>query len=102
MPDPDFEIGGGEGGVWSSRPLDKTGGGLPKSFFGPSGLRLVQKYGKGGGWGLGGWSGPRVRPLDPPLPGIMFIVSGENPLHFPLSDSISTSEGLGYYSKVVK
>ena len=66
-----------------------------KHFFGPSGLILVQKIMEGG-------SGPRVPPLNPPLPGLMFMVSGGNPLPFLLSDSISTAEGLGYYSEVVK
>ena len=82
----------------SSRPLDKRGGGgvvYPKNFFGPSGLSLVQKIMEGG-------SGPRVPPLNPPLPGLMFMVSGGNPLPFLLSDSIFTAEGLGYYSEVVK
>ena len=49
MPDADLEImggggggGGGEGGR-SSRPLDKVREGfLAKTFFGPSGLSLVQ------------------------------------------------------------
>ena len=66
-----------------------------KNFFGPSGLSLVQKIMEGG-------SAPRVPPMDPALLGIMFIVSGGNPQPFPLSDSISTAEGLGYYSEVVK
>ena len=66
-----------------------------KIFFGPSGLSLVQKIMEGG-------SGPRVPPLNPPLPELMFIVSGGNPLPFLLSDSIFTAEGLGYYSEVVK
>ena len=57
VPDPDLEmVGRGEGGGWgrSSRPLDKgAGGGLPKKFFGPSDLGLVET--------------PRAPPLDPPL-----------------------------------
>ena len=104
MPDPDLEMGGGGGGVggsgWSFRPLDKMGDGLPKSFFRPFGPQFGPKIWEGRRVGVGGWSGPRVPPLDPPLPGIMFTVSGENPLHFPLS--ISTSEGIGYDSEVVK
>ena len=46
VPDPDLEMwGGGGGGARSSRPLDKGGGGggLPKLFFGPSGLSLGSK-----------------------------------------------------------
>ena len=39
LPDADLEIRWGGGGR-SSRPLDK-GGGLQKTFFCPSGLRLV-------------------------------------------------------------
>ena len=85
MPDPDLEIRGGGGWGRSSRPLDKRGDGLPKSFFRPFGPQFGPKI----------WEG-----LDPPLPGIMFIVSGENPLHSP--HSISTAEGLGYDSEVVK
>ena len=80
----------------SSRPLDKRGGVVSqKNFFGPSGLSLVQKIMEGG-------SAPRVPPMDPPLLGIMFLVSGGNPQPFPLSDSIFTAEGLGYYSEVVR
>ena len=103
MPDPDLEIkeGGGGGGGWrrSSRLLDKRRGGLQKKFF--RALR-PSVWSKNMGRAGGGWSFPRVPPLDPPLPGIMFIVSGGNPLPFPLSDSISTAEGLGYDSEVVK
>ena len=39
--DPDFEMEGGGGGVWSSRPLDKGGTVTPQNFFGPLGLSLV-------------------------------------------------------------
>ena len=41
VPDPDLEI---RGGLWSSRPLHKGGGGGPslqKKFFGPWGFSLV-------------------------------------------------------------
>ena len=43
VPDPDLEMGGGEGGGLSSRPLDKSGasGRQKKFFFGPLGLSLV-------------------------------------------------------------
>ena len=60
MPDPELEI---RRGPRSSRPLDKGtgrrgGGGLSKTFFGPSGLSLAKN--KGG-------RAPQACPLDPPL-----------------------------------
>ena len=99
VPHPDLEIkgGGGVGAVIQTlRPLDKRGAVSQKIF---SALR-ASVWSKNMGRAGGRWSGPRVPPLDLPLPGIMFIVSGENPLHFLLS--ISTAEGLGYNSEVVK
>ena len=48
VPDPELEI---RRGPRSSRPLDKGtggGGGVPKTFFGPSGLSLAKNKGGGG------------------------------------------------------
>ena len=54
MPDPDPEIRGGGG--WSSRPLDKGGGGgLEKVFFGPQ-------------------FGPKIRGEPGPSPGSVTVI----------------------------
>ena len=59
MADPDLQIRGGGGGGRSSKPCDKGGGPVSKTFSRPFGPPFGPKI-------RGGWV-PRDPPLDPPL-----------------------------------